>query len=111
MQWRHTGQIDLLVTHAPTTLPQVARPACTNPFASPLYVGAANATNLDRLHRALNGWRSNCDGTIIFTEPGAVFVLEGGYNPTNVSLTLDASGSMFPSRSRIEAAGWPRAPC
>ena len=59
-------------------------------------MGVANATNLDRLHRALNGWRSNCDGTIIFTEPGAVFVLEGGYNPTNVSLTLDASGLAAP---------------
>jgi hypothetical protein len=59
-------------------------PPCTN---SPVYISSGNQA----LHTALFNMRS-CDGTIIFTEPGAHFAPIDTIYRVYANLTLDASG-------------------
>jgi hypothetical protein len=68
--------------------------------SSPLVLGMATQASTDLLHAALSSWRQ-CHGRVVFTEPGQVFILKGGYLFAG-NLTLDASALAKPVTLRTD---------
>ena len=71
--------------HIQFQLPTLA--SCAKPA---IYIGAADESNVALLNSLLTSNWKNCAATIYFTEPGAVFVLSGSYQPSG-NIILDAS--------------------